>query len=734
MSTDAEFHKGEFEPYKPFKLEEVLDPDELKEFYDQLEQDEPFEQEGPFRSFRRDKQFVEIDLDKLVPFGNYSFSLFQGQYLDEMISEIATYEWDVDSEGNIKSYIVTGITISKPIIVRPVGDDKYEILDGHYRVAAARKLRSKWKLDSVKIPAIIKTGLTNEKALSYVSELNPIGLLLHDEIDILCDDYRKTEGFKRTANDLIRLDEYSLMTMDEYIEHFLLDKNVVYDLYESNYCMGNPYELAEEECTDEAVAREIIRIADPEREEEMEGWRKSKDNTDSVALREAKNAIGDEIKELTHTFTRRDGGYIQQLKKYLDVSLDTYDYSDIENYRGRAKILFFIYYLKNTKYPEVNILQMLGKPSMENNDNSFLGWETSNGEYIKFIKHEIEMEVTPILKTNIKKGVSYVVHNWGEYMIWFDKMNSFLFHAGCDCSESVDLMATYMQEPFTYQKPAKYKIQPLTPLGTLYLKVIQSEYVGQMYDLLKVHEQLDGIDYPVPEEYLEAMWRFETNHMNPEDIEMFFNPENVREKAKYIYLKEDVSKEERRKIRKSKEKVFRFLKFFNLADPFGEYNMMDDVTELLIISCLQVILLDKQNEIFDYTFPGFEGKLGIRRGKIHVQAALKTDESVYDALKVYWVRKVVDRSYANVGDSKMRAITSRFEKLCLDALVEFLKCATLEEMQAMSWFYSEKLREQLNYMEIAIPGCKLLHRMRTQQESEISSTETAQTEVQQNRD
>ena len=139
---------------------------------------------------------------------------------------------------------------------------------------------------------------------------------------------------------------------------------------------------------------------------------------------------------------------------------------------------------------------MLGKPSMENIDNSFLGWETSNGKYIKSVFHEIEKEITPELKTNIRIAVSLVVNNWRDYMIWFDKVNSFLFHrAGIDCSESVDLMMTYMQESFTYLRPTNYTFQSPTPLGSLYLKLIRSECLGLMRDMLRVYEKLDGKDY-----------------------------------------------------------------------------------------------------------------------------------------------------------------------------------------------------------------------------------------------
>lgn len=121
--------------------------------------------------------------------------------------------------------------------------------------------------------------------------------------------------------------------------------------------------------------------------------------------------------------------------------------------------------------------------------------------------------------------------------------------------------------------------------------------------------------------------------------------------------------------------------------------MMEDVTELLIISCLQSILLDSSNEIFDYAFHGFEGGKGYRKGKIRVQAALKNDEHTYDALQVYWVRRVMDRSYANVGDSNIRKVTTKIETRCIEALSRVLNSSTIEEMLEASSFYLNKSAE-----------------------------------------
>lgn len=620
-----------------------------------------------FTKAPKHKDQVEIELEKLIPFGHNPVAWFQGQRLDEMIEEISEYAPITTIDGQVVRGNVTGIRILSPIIVRPATDDQYEILDGHYRVMAARELSDSLQLQSVKIPAIIKEDLTDEQALSELSDTNPIGLLLKHGIDIFSRDYRQTDGYKHLAGAIICSVGNSSMTIDEYIEHFLLPERRVCRLYESVYSMGNPYKLTQEECSDEAVAHEIIR--------QTTSCKENDTNAEAV--------------DAVHIFTRKDSGYIQQLKKYLNFDLGEYNYNDIQNQRERAKILYFIYTLKK-KYSSINILPLLGRPSMENIDNSFLGWETSNGKYVKFVKHEIEKELLLTTKNNIIQAVAYVVNTWGDYINALCEDVAVVLAVGGDCSEDIEAIMAHMQIVSVFLESSDCMFTPPTPLETFYLKLTQSGYLGQLCDILKILKMSSGIDYSVPVEYIKKMKEFQLRRMSTEDVEKFFEPGNVQEIAKYVYLKDETSKEDRRKIRNSKEKVFRFLDFFKLADPVGIYNVLDDVTELLIISCLQAILLDSSNEIFDYDFHRFEGEKGHRKGKIHVQAALKKESHTYDALQLYWVRRVMDRSYANVGDSHIRKATLKIEERCIETLSWVLNSSTIEEMLEKSSFYLDR--------------------------------------------
>ncbi len=90
-----------------------------------------------------------IDIDKLIPYKNHCFRLYEGERLDDMVRSVQNY----------------GIMV--PIIVRNVPDsDTYEILSGHNRVNAAKIAGKK------NVPALVKENLPDEFASVYVIESN----------------------------------------------------------------------------------------------------------------------------------------------------------------------------------------------------------------------------------------------------------------------------------------------------------------------------------------------------------------------------------------------------------------------------------------------------------------------------------------------------------------------------------------------------------------------------------
>lgn len=95
-----------------------------------------------------ENQIKQIPCDMLVPYHNHKFELYSDERLDDMVQSIKD----------------NGVII--PIIVQPLNNGKYEILIGHNRWNASKLAGNET------VPAIIKTGLSEDEAEMYVIESN----------------------------------------------------------------------------------------------------------------------------------------------------------------------------------------------------------------------------------------------------------------------------------------------------------------------------------------------------------------------------------------------------------------------------------------------------------------------------------------------------------------------------------------------------------------------------------
>lgn len=91
---------------------------------------------------------VLIPIAKIRPYHNHLFHLYEGERLDDMVESIR-------ANG-----------VLNPVIVRTLEDGHYEMLAGHNRMNASKLA------GLTTVPAIVKTGLTEDEAWLYVMETN----------------------------------------------------------------------------------------------------------------------------------------------------------------------------------------------------------------------------------------------------------------------------------------------------------------------------------------------------------------------------------------------------------------------------------------------------------------------------------------------------------------------------------------------------------------------------------
>ena len=358
------------------------------------------------------KKFQFIETKQLAGYNNYPLERFHGNRLDALCEEIRCptenlgsmlgIEEDDESLGHtLDSGPSHEIKIKNPLVVRPKAKGLYEILHGHYRAAAALKLQVPV------VPCVIVEDLSEEEALAWVSDLNPVGLLKKYGIDIFDPNFRVSDGYTKLKNSLVTVEGDVSMALDEYIIKELLTPQEVMPLFKSIYSMGNPRELSAEECEAKAIAKEIARTTPPTAKSKAE---QISDEDWQELIEISPEELDNRAKEIERSHFRnfKDRGIIYKLKKYVNYDLTLYeDTNDSQVMREKAKLFYFLFTLnkelQSVGFQSVDIYELLSKPTMENIDQSAFGWITQNGEYLRYLKHELEMEIPYSLKSGIKK-------------------------------------------------------------------------------------------------------------------------------------------------------------------------------------------------------------------------------------------------------------------------------------------------------------------------------------------
>lgn len=124
-----------------------------------------------------------IQVDKIVPFHNHPFRLYEGERLEDMVESIREHG------------------VLNPVIVQKI-EDGYEMLAGHNRWNATKIVGIK------EIPAIVKEGLTEEEAYVYVIETNLMqrsftDLLPSEKAAVLAERYDKVL-YQRHREDIVK--------------------------------------------------------------------------------------------------------------------------------------------------------------------------------------------------------------------------------------------------------------------------------------------------------------------------------------------------------------------------------------------------------------------------------------------------------------------------------------------------------------------------------------------------
>jgi len=501
-----------------------------------------------------------------------------------------------------------------------------------------------------------------------------LNLLEKYGVDIFSGSYKKTSGYKAIKNDTIFGGEYGSLTLEQYIEKHLLTNEDLLD-FEDAYTMGNSVELEESEYSDFEVAKKVIK--DFRLKGRFEG-----DPLDPSDYKER--------------FYRKKHGIFSRLKEHLAFDIDSFDKNNERYMRERAKIIYLVYALEYKYFPKIKVLELLSKPSVENIDSSGVGMKTYNGFVIKRVKNLLEKELLlhdegSDFLMYAKKGMDNIIRMWD----WLLEASLLILglpeELGFErkIEEKIEEISTLIHDP------AELIISEESPVEALYLKVAQLEQLGQIMDISKINnlQERTELERVIPPEFIAEFKKMDFILIDIAKIELYVS-NNATRIAKYVFLKANPSKNEIDKVRYHKSKIARCYSFAERTRPSLLNN--GAITELMIVSILQVILLSGSEDSVNIAFPNYQSYL---KHMPKPQAILKDSwdasgsnaRQIPDLLKFYWIEKSVGYWYSNVGRGNAIKIFRRLENKVDKILIQALACNSLHEMVSLHNYYFDKI-------------------------------------------
>lgn len=548
-----------------------------------------------------------------------------------------------------------------------------------------------------------------EKSKAYVEEL------LHNlKIDITDDKLKFFDVYKDIKDISIFVGkEHPLMSLEEFIERFLIVKEEIEKYYITPFEMGCRETIPADRLNDDELIDEIyycfcgLRTISGEESTDKKcctGWIEDKD----------------EVKSNIKNYFFRKGGLIDRLNNKLKFNLNKFDKDNLIYRQEYYKILYFFYWVEKVKFPDKRVLQLLSNPSMENIDNSFWDEFTHNGYIIKTLKETLGKELSLERKSYIYSTLANISIKMDEILYVAEDLMNKSYALGINC-ESIELIPKCL-DISQLKNENTNKSNELSPIEELYLIISKLEYLYMLNDTKKVNMINNENNLKeVPADLIPEMIELEKNDVTIENIEEYIYNEAPR-LNKYVYFNEynndtsDKEKDKKKKntarIRKSAKAIRKLLEFCAISNP--KFDKSKPINEFLLVSMLQAKLIDDQRELFEDSYHGYENKgyyegnstnnKGRRKGKKSVQGALKNDGYVSHVLRHYWVVKIKNHWYANMEANDLREKNKKFEIDCDNLAIEIFNLSSINSMKKAYQEYYKYANEILQIIKNKIYG------------------------------
>lgn len=372
---------------------------------------------------------------------------------------------------------------------------------------------------------------------------------------------------------------------------------------------------------------------------------------------------------------RKDGIRVQ-LKKHLKLDLSLYKDNTDEKI-ARNKLLKLLYKLLKSKKPGKgsrgkNLTLLLSKPTLENVDNSVIGYDTINGRIINDIKSEVMKELSPDFIRAVKKVVHDTVvipeNILNILMEMMDGINTdqWLF-------EQFLLIEKLLKELILDAKKLVISNQNQkihTLFGKFYLKMIQSENIAREEDLITLNWWLLNLKWDNVD--LLSFYNYQTDEeIKGETNLRVFVEKNIEIIAMCVYHNDGPNEEQKQEILnglKCYEKIFELLK---RTTKYGFCVSLD-----CVVACIQTYLKCKR-EGLEYINKYYGSDVNPKS----LLAVLKSDGRDQEAYEICWTNMVYYKYYINFGYSKAYSKFKNLEILFSELTISVLGIASTFDIE-----------------------------------------------------
>lgn len=383
-------------------------------------------------------------------------------------------------------------------------------------------------------------------------------------------------------------------------------------------------------------------------------------------------------------------GLIERLKtSRFNFDIEQFDTTKEKTKKEIYKIIYFFYDLEYNRLPNFlseikldrlgrgknyfNAVEFLSNPTIESMDLSSFRRDTYNGKIIKFIKYPLEKEIGTAKAKNIQKVLDLVEQGW------YNQIFKMRYAVGrgekIDFSHKIQEIQSVLDNP---PQPLGWHI-PISPIETLYFRIIQFERIGELKAFLSNNQYVFRTKYNTPSKFLEEMKAFKDMSIFIPDIERFVK-KNIDVITKLVYLKDNSTKDERKNIKRNLYKIPQLLEYCKLANP--NVIVKNHVSILRVISCLQAILTDEY-ERFNSRFYLMQKHFS------HPQTDnLKPDKHMVDVLKFHWVCRINNHFNANLGEYEVRNELQQYESKIYELICQLFSYPTIPEMLDVNTAFS----------------------------------------------